>query len=180
MNVLVYGASGKLGVPLCNRLRELGHAVRYGFDICNYDQMRRCYEKWDVDVVINCAALVGRAVCDKNPLLAFEVNALGALNILKVWADDTDVIHISTEAVRDSPPTVYSITKGIAEYYAEMIGATVLRFDHFVVEDELFDPTLPYIHLRDAVERIAVVAVAYTPDLVRLHETEDGMAEIDL
>jgi len=85
MNVLVIGSNGQLGSDLLEESRRRGWPVT-GLtheDIVVEDDasVRRALERYKPDVVLNTAAFHVVPTCEQDPLRAFQVNALGALNI---------------------------------------------------------------------------------------------------
>ena len=85
------------------------------------------------DVIINCAAVTDTDLCEKEPELAYRVNALGARN-LSIVARKTGakMVQISTDDVFDgirhtpytefddtNPKTVYGRSKRAGENYVK-------------------------------------------------------------
>lgn len=94
-------------------------------DITNTEEVNAYMDMQRPDIVINCAGLTDLEVCEKNPVLAYKVNALGARNLAassrRIGAK---IIHISTDDVfwgadahpltefdMPSPNTVYGKSK---------------------------------------------------------------------
>jgi dTDP-4-dehydrorhamnose reductase len=105
--VLVFGSTGQLGTDLVEVLRNSG-----GFNVIalahedadcrdNY-AVRRVVLEHRPQIVINCAAYVKVDDCEDHPHDAFEINAIGALNIARATAEvDGRCVYISTDYVFD-------------------------------------------------------------------------------
>jgi len=135
MKVAVIGANGQLGsdlVAACKRREwdvvELTHA-----DICVEDpnSVRKILSEVKPHAVLNTAASHIVPRCEQDPLQAFSVNGLGALNVARV-ADELGsvVVYYSTDYVfdgakgsayteedRPNPLNVYGVTKLAGEYF---------------------------------------------------------------
>jgi nucleoside-diphosphate-sugar epimerase len=84
MRVLVTGAAGFIGKPLCNLLMQQGHDV-LGWDLPDHDITQPCdWRGQALDAVLHLAAIASPPLCDKDPALAFRVNVLGTHNMLKL------------------------------------------------------------------------------------------------
>jgi dTDP-4-dehydrorhamnose reductase len=146
MRVAVIGANGQLGQDVCQALRAeqrdvvaLTHA---DIEITSLKSVQLVLERVRPDLVINTAAFHNVDRCEKEPLEAFAVNALGARNIAHATdAAGASLIHISTDYVFDgaqrtpyqegdpvAPLNVYGNTKLAGEYF---VRAATQR--HFVV-----------------------------------------------
>ncbi len=133
--VAVIGSTGQLGTDLVEVLRQddkfevfpAGHA---DCDCTNANQALDVIRNLHPDVVINCAATVRVDDCEDHAREAFEVNAVGALNIARgCEAVDALCVYISTDYVFDGnkgspyvesdppcPINVYGASKLAGEY----------------------------------------------------------------
>src|SRR6202789_2121189 len=135
--VVVFGASGQLGVELCAELRRRGYETR-GFeraalDICDREKVERAFAGFDPFVVFNAAAYNQVDVAEREPLAAFEANALGVRNLaLACRQSDARLIHFSTDYVFDGnlgrpyvetdathPLGAYAVSKLAGELYVQ-------------------------------------------------------------
>jgi len=135
MKCLVLGNTGLVGSALTARLIELGHEVTADRrDILDREHLG---DGGPFEIVFNCAALVGSKACTNDPERAIEVNIEGVLNIIDTFPDAwTKIIHSSTVAV--DQPTVYGITKKIAErLFAKVFGSVELRYEHIQTPEYL-------------------------------------------
>ncbi len=135
--VVVFGARGQLGVELCSELARRGYEVR-GFDrraidITSADQVERVLAEFDPAVVFNAAAYNQVDVAEREPLAAYEANALAVRNIaLACRQNDARLVHFSTDYVFDGaskrpyvetdpvhPLGAYAVSKLAGELYAQ-------------------------------------------------------------
>jgi dTDP-4-dehydrorhamnose reductase len=134
--VIVFGASGQLGVELCTDLARRGYEVR-GFerqsvDILDTEKVERAVAEFEPFAVFNCAAYNQVDVAEREPVAAFEANALGVRNIgLACRQNDARLVHFSTDYVFDGqlgrpyretdathPLGAYAVSKLAGELYA--------------------------------------------------------------
>jgi dTDP-4-dehydrorhamnose reductase len=135
--VVVFGSSGQLGVELCAELKRRGYEVR-GYergelDICNTERVERVLAQFDASAVFNAAAYNQVDVAEREPMSAYEANALGVRNIaLACRQTDARLIHFSTDYVFDGrlgrpyvetdtthPLGAYAVSKLAGELYAQ-------------------------------------------------------------
>jgi dTDP-4-dehydrorhamnose reductase len=133
MKALLIGAKGQLGSDLLRTLSGAGHDVTSAhhatFDVCDSESVNELVSGFNGDVVINTAAFHKVEECDKQPARAFEVNAIGALNLARACAQSRAVlVYLSTDYVFDgrkrapyeesdlpSPLNVYGASKVAGE-----------------------------------------------------------------
>lgn len=146
MNVAVIGANGQLGSDVVSAFTEnqdsvdsLTHAQ---IEISKLDSVRTCLEKCRPAIVINTAAMHHVENCEREPAIAFAVNAIGVRNLALVTRDlGATLIHVSTDYVFDGrkdtpyveddaplPLNVYGNSKLAGEYHARAINPR-----HFVL-----------------------------------------------
>ena len=135
--VVVFGASGQLGVELCAELSRRGYEVKgYGrakVDISSGEMVEHTLAEFDPAAVFNAAAYNQVDVAEREPLAAFEANALAVRNLaLACRQNDAKLVHFSTDYVFDgmlgSPYTeddpvhplgAYAVSKLAGELYAQ-------------------------------------------------------------
>lgn len=153
MDVLVTGGIGYVGGELVKHLRKQGHRVfsydvAEGWDITDYDALRRLFKAESFDAVYHLAAQPFIAAAEENPYRDVEVNVFGMLNLLRCLEDyPVPMVYTSSGAVygrlqvlpfkEDAPcmPTTnYAASKLAAEKYLQKwvavkgIDARITRF----------------------------------------------------
>ncbi len=135
--IVVFGSSGQLGIELCAELARRGYEVR-GFerkalDICDGEKVERALAEFDPWAVFNAAAYNQVDVAEREPLAAYEANALGVRNIaLGCRQNDARLVHFSTDYVFDGrlgrpyvetdpthPLGAYAVSKLAGELYVQ-------------------------------------------------------------
>ena len=107
MNILVTGSNGQLGSEIKDVAASYKN-FRFFFmdlpalDICNSSQLGIFIAKNKIDTVINCAAYTAVDAAEENAVIAEQVNAIGALNLVNaIEKVKGKLIHISTDYVFD-------------------------------------------------------------------------------
>ncbi len=142
MKIAIFGADGQLGRDVASALS--GHTVEGldidRLDIRREDDVRGLIESITPDYAINCAAMTHVEGCERDPLAAFETNALGARNIARACAaHGTRFLQVSTDYVFDGaansaytesdlprPINAYGISKLAGEQFALYESANTL------------------------------------------------------
>ncbi len=107
--IFLAGSRGQLGRALTDVLA--GSTVGGGdlpeLDITDYERTRCAVLAVQPQIVINAAAYTDTAGCERNPDLAYRVNARGARNLALI-CDEMNIalVHISTNEVFDGRQTV--------------------------------------------------------------------------
>lgn len=140
MRIAITGTRGTLGATFERQAQAAGHTVlplnRPECDLTDLAALQRALGAFGPDWVINPAAYTDVDGCERNPALAYAVNALGARNIaLAAQRVGATVAHISTNAVFDgtahapyteahprSPLGVYGQSKAAGERYVESLA----------------------------------------------------------
>jgi dTDP-4-dehydrorhamnose reductase len=135
--IIVFGSSGQLGIELCEDLARRGYEVRglerAALDICDGDKVERALAEFDPAAVFNAAAYNQVDVAEREPLAAYESNALGVRNMaIACRQNDARLIHFSTDYVFDGrlgrpytetdsthPLGAYAVSKLAGELYAQ-------------------------------------------------------------
>src|SRR5712671_5997787 len=134
---VVFGSSGQLGVELVRELRARGYNVhgfeRKAIDITDRDVVEKCVGGLNPDVVFNAAAYNHVDVAEREPLAAFQANALAVRNLAMACRQlDARFVHFSTDYVFDGtagrpyteddrphPLGAYGVSKLAGELYAQ-------------------------------------------------------------
>jgi dTDP-4-dehydrorhamnose reductase len=132
MKIALLGANGQLGRDLQTALK--GHDVtpltRNELDVTDFPLSRSILVDLRPNVILNTTAYHRVDDCENQPELAFQVNALAVLNLVRIANDlDAVFVHISTDYVFDgntrtpytenSPPrplSVYANSKLAGEF----------------------------------------------------------------
>ena len=134
---VVFGASGQLGTELVCELGRRQYVVtawdREGVDITDIQAVENALALAEADLVFNAAAYNQVDVAEKEPLAAFQVNALAVRNLaLGCRQVDAQFVHFSTDYVFDGlanqpytedapthPLSAYAVSKLAGEVYAQ-------------------------------------------------------------
>ncbi len=144
MRIVITGHKGQLGTAL---QKVLADEELIGLDLPEHDITNPAATVDTIvglrpDVVIHGAAMTDVDECERNPELAFRVNALGSQNIaLACGRCDATMVQISTNDVFDgrlgrpyyewdtpTPQSIYAQSKAAAEFYVR----TLLNHFHIV------------------------------------------------
>lgn len=132
MKIALLGANGQLGQDLQRELKD--HAVtpltRSDADVTDHAHTQAILTNLRPDVVLNSTAYHRVDDCETQPEIAYQVNALAVLNLVRTANDlDAVLVHFSTDYVfdgrsrqpytEDSPPfplSVYANSKLAGEF----------------------------------------------------------------
>ena len=106
MMVAVIGANGQLGTEVVAEFQKAGEETarltHADIDIASLGSTRSALSGICPVVIVNTAAIHHVENCEKEPLRAYEVNALGARNLAVVARElDAKLVHVSTDYVFD-------------------------------------------------------------------------------
>jgi dTDP-4-dehydrorhamnose reductase len=106
MKVAVIGANGQLGGDVSRQFIENGDEVcelsHSDIEICSHKSVLDVLGAAKPKVIVNTAAMHNVESCEKEPLKAYEVNALGSRNLAHVARQIGAIfIHVSTDYVFD-------------------------------------------------------------------------------
>ena len=152
MRVLVTGSHGFVGLETCKFLMEngmqvFGYDIMDGFDIRNLAQLESYIQGIRAQRILHLAAVARFSEADKDPRLAFEINALGTRNMAIAAAKfHIPVVYASTGSVympiKRPPPiteefeacgnSVYGCSKYVGELYIKHFSMPwmILRYAH--------------------------------------------------
>ena len=134
--VLILGSGGQLGIELFREFSKRDYQVtgckRAELDITDAGKVEECVSRVDPGLVINAAAYNMVDVAEKEPMAAYQVNALAVRNLAVACRQaDAKLVHFSTDYVFDgnkrSPYTegdethplgAYAVSKLAGELYA--------------------------------------------------------------
>ena len=104
MKIALLGANGQLGQDLQRALQthDVCALTRKDFDVTDHPRTRDVLMNLRPNVVLNTTAYHRVDDCESRPELAYAVNALAVLNLVRVANElDATVVHISTDYVFD-------------------------------------------------------------------------------
>ena len=88
MKILLLGSSGKLGTAIEETCRkrnlECIGLTHSDVEIINKLELEYVINKYQPDVIINAASLVGINQCEDEPKKAFEVNSIAVNHLAKI------------------------------------------------------------------------------------------------
>ena len=134
---VVFGCRGQLGIELLAVFAARGYQVvgfdRTQVDICDGAQVERTFAREDPALAINAAAYNQVDIAEKEPLTAFQTNALAVRNLAMACRQtDARLVHYSTDYVFDGtkgspyvetdhthPLGAYAVSKLAGELYAQ-------------------------------------------------------------
>jgi dTDP-4-dehydrorhamnose reductase len=104
--ILVVGASSQLGKEFCEYLRSEGIPFvgksSGELDITVLDDVAEVVGRYNVDVIVNCAAYTNVDQSEVESRKAFDTNSYGVLNLSYVASlYDIELLHFSTDYVFD-------------------------------------------------------------------------------
>ena len=182
MKIAIIGANGQLGTDLQEVLSTEHNIVgldHSDIEITDIDNVKNVLSSIKPQLVLNTAAynLVPKA--EQYPELAFQINAIGPLNLAKICSDlRVRLAHFSTDYVfdgkkqkpytEDDPPNplnAYANTKLSGEYFtlnycqeSFVIRASIKlakeKPEVKVVDDEILTPTPTYYIAKNTAELI--------------------------
>lgn len=165
--VVIFGSGGQLGVELCAAFESRGWTVRrfdrQSLDITDSGSVEGALAQADPRVVINAAAYNQVDVAEREPLAAFQANALAVRNIAMACRQiDARLVHFSTDYVFDGakgspyvesdathPLGAYAVSKLAGELYAHAYidDALVIRTSGVYGPGGLFTPRGNFVEL---------------------------------
>jgi dTDP-4-dehydrorhamnose reductase len=104
MRIALLGSNGQLGRDLLAQLaeHELFPLTRREFDVTDHAKARSVISALKPDLVLNTTAYHRVDDCESQPELAYNVNVLAVLNLVRVSNDlDAALVHVSTDYVFD-------------------------------------------------------------------------------
>jgi len=190
MRILVTGHTGLLGselVPVLQADHDVEGCSLPEWDITDPSVARKAVRDWKADLVIHAAAFTAVDECEKQPDLAYRVNALGTRNMVVAAREaGARIAYVSTDYVFDgtkgepyvefdavNPLSVYGRSKWAGEQFVRYLAT-----DYVIVRSAwLFGaggPCFPDTILRLLREKGTVDVVddqtgnpTYAPDLAR-------------
>ncbi len=165
--LVIFGGGGQLGVELCREFERRGWTVqpfdRQAIDITDPHRVEEGIAKADPQVVINAAAYNQVDIAEREPLAAFQTNALAVRNIAMACRQtDSQLVHYSTDYVFDGtkgtpyietdrphPLGAYAVSKLGGELYAQayLDNPLVIRVSGVFGPGGMFTPRGNFVEL---------------------------------
>ncbi|HEY3939284.1 MAG TPA: dTDP-4-dehydrorhamnose reductase [Bryobacteraceae bacterium] len=135
--IIIFGGGGQLGVELCREFQKRRWLVqrfdRQSLDITDRTRVEAAVAQADAQAVVNAAAYNQVDIAEKEPLAAFQANALAVRNMAMACRQaDALLVHYSTDYVFDGtkgapyvetdpphPLGAYAVSKLAGELYAQ-------------------------------------------------------------
>ena len=136
-NVVIFGGGGQLGVELCREFARRNWAVhrfdRQSLDVTDASAVEQAVARIDPGLVVNAAAYNQVDIAEREPLAAYQANALAVRNLaMACRQSDALLVHYSTDYVFDGtkgrpyvetdmphPLGAYAVSKLAGELYAQ-------------------------------------------------------------
>ena len=164
---VIFGGGGQLGVELCREFRRRQWTVqpfdRPSLDITDSHRVEEAIAQADPQVVLNAAAYNQVDIAEREPLAAFQANALGVRNLaLACRQTDAQLVHYSTDYVFDGtkgspyfetdaphPLGAYAVSKFTGELYAQayLDNPLVIRVSGVFGPGGMFTPRGNFVEL---------------------------------
>lgn len=164
MNILLTGAMGYIGVHIVDSLIKSNYKLftidivelpivtknYMKVDCTNLEDLDRLFKNNSFDMVIHLASIVSPSVVEENPLLAYDVNVVGTLNILKMIYKYgiKKLIYFSSSAVYGNLLTLDVITEDNYLEPVTLYGKMKLISENIIQDFAKTNSSLSYIILR--------------------------------
>jgi dTDP-4-dehydrorhamnose reductase len=165
--VTVFGGGGQLGIELGLEFERRQWIVqrfdRQSLDITNAGRVEEAVAKADPQVVVNAAAYNHVDIAEREPLAAFQANALAVRNLAMACRQvDAQLVHYSTDYVFDGtkgspyvetdathPLGAYAVSKLAGELYAQayLENPLVIRTSGVFGPGGMFTPRGNFVEL---------------------------------
>jgi dTDP-4-dehydrorhamnose reductase len=158
--VVVFGGGGQLGIELCREYEKRSWKVikyeRQALDITDSARVEDAVARQEAELVINAAAYNQVDIAEKEPLAAYQANALAVRNIAMACRQSgAKLVHYSTDYVFDGtkgssyietdathPLGAYAVSKLAGELYAQayLDDALIIRTSGVFGPGGMFTP----------------------------------------
>jgi dTDP-4-dehydrorhamnose reductase len=164
---VIFGGGGQLGVELCREFERRKWIVhrfdRHSLDVTDAARVEEAIAKADAQVVLNAAAYNQVDIAEKEPLAAYQANALAVRNLaLACRQTGAQLVHYSTDYVFDGtkgspyvetdqphPLGAYAVSKFAGEIYAQayLSDALIVRTSGVFGPGGMFTPRGNFVEL---------------------------------
>ena len=104
MRIALLGSNGQLGRDLQVALtgHDISYYTRADFDVVDHERTRAILQAAQPQIILNTTAYHRVDDCESQPELAYSVNALAVLNLVRIANDsNATLVHFSTDYVFD-------------------------------------------------------------------------------
>lgn len=164
---VIFGGGGQLGVELCREFERRDWKVkrfdRQSLDITDPARVEQAIAEADPQVVLNAAAYNQVDIAEREPLAAYQSNALAVRNIAMACRQtDARLVHYSTDYVFDGakgspyietdatrPLGAYGVSKLAGELYAQayLDNPLIIRVSGVFGPGGMFTPRGNFVEL---------------------------------
>ncbi len=165
--VIIFGGGGQLGVELCREFERRAWTVhkfdRQTLDVTHASGVEESIGKLDPTVVVNAAAYNQVDIAEREPLAAYQANALAVRNLaMACRQSDAQLVHYSTDYVFDGtkgspyvetdmahPLGAYAVSKLAGELYAQayLENPLIIRVSGVFGPGGMFTPRGNFVEL---------------------------------
>ncbi|HZS53162.1 MAG TPA: dTDP-4-dehydrorhamnose reductase [Bryobacteraceae bacterium] len=165
--VIIFGGGGQLGVELCREFGGRNWTVhkfeRHMLDISDAAGVEQAVGRLDPNVVVNAAAYNQVDIAEREPLAAYQSNALAVRNLaMACRQSDAQLVHYSTDYVFDGtkgspyvetdithPLGAYAVSKLAGELYAQayLDNPLIIRVSGVFGPGGMFTPRGNFVEL---------------------------------
>jgi dTDP-4-dehydrorhamnose reductase len=136
VKILLVGAVGQLGSDLVTAFRKRGDAVvappHSQLDVRDSAKLRQVIAETRSELVVSTAAFHKVEECEQQPLLAFDVNAVGSANLAQACEDvSCPLVFFSTDYVFGGDARAPYVETDLAEP-VNVYGASKVAGEHLV------------------------------------------------
>jgi dTDP-4-dehydrorhamnose reductase len=164
---IIFGGGGQLGVELCREFERRRWLVqkfdRQSLDVTDSARVESAVAQAEARVVINAAAYNQVDIAEREPLAAYQANALAVRNLAMACRQaDAQLIHYSTDYVFDGtkgmpyvetdmphPLGAYAVSKLAGELYAQayLTDPLIIRTSGVFGPSGMFTPRGNFVEL---------------------------------
>ena len=122
-----FGSEGDTDYNLHTLRKSTSRFIPYGFDIRNREMVNTVFEAHRPNFILHCAAQPSHDKSREIPLIDFEVNALGTMNILeamRMYTPKARMVFLSTNKVYGDAPNEQPFTERETRYEGDEIDET--------------------------------------------------------
>ena len=138
--LLITGSDGQLGSLLSIHLSDAFNVIptskrgildRVKLNVVDKKNVKDVLEKYNPDIIINCAAITNVDFCETNRSICRSVNSEAVNNIIKYSNKNTKIIQISTDYVYDGNNGPYTETD--STHPLNFYGQTKLEAENILI-----------------------------------------------